>query len=81
MDFSKLLVTRERILLGLSPLLDESEFTAEAHMDLIEEILIRFEKSLENVICITGDNCATNAKIARLAKVPLVGMSVSDISS
>jgi hypothetical protein len=44
----------------------------------MEEILIRFEKSLENVICITGDNCATNAKIARLVKVPLVGMSVSD---
>jgi len=44
-------------------------------VDLIEEILIRFEKSLENVICIIGDNCATNAKIARLVKVPLVGCS------
>lgn len=65
---------RERILLGFSPLLDETEYTAANHIELIEEILGRFGKNINNVVCLVGDNCATNISIAKQTGVPLIGI-------
>jgi hypothetical protein len=64
----------ERVLLGFSPLLDESDFSASNHIELVEEILERFGKKIENVICFVGDNCATNIAIAKECNIPIVGM-------
>ncbi len=66
--------TNERVLLGFSPLLDETEFTADNHLELIEEILERFGKGLKNVVCFVADNCATNVSIAKKAVIPLIGI-------
>lgn len=64
----------ERVLLGFSLLLDETEYTADNYKDLIEEILERFGKSLENVLCFVGDNCSTNVtSLAKKTGIPLIG--------
>ena len=57
-------------------MLDETEFSASNHIDLMEEILERFGKSLANVVCFVGDNCATNIAIGKECEIPLVGMVI-----
>jgi hypothetical protein len=56
-------------------MLDETEFTAQNHLELLEDILARYGKSVQNVLCLIGDNCATNVALAHLAGVPLIGMN------
>ena len=56
----------EKVLLGFSPLDDEEALNAENHVDFIKFVLGVFDKSMDNVVCLTGDNCATNLKIAKL---------------
>lgn len=57
-------------------MLDETEFTATNHIELIEEILERFEKKLTNVVCFVGDNCATNIAIAKGCETPIIGIII-----
>lgn len=60
--------------MAFSPLFDESDFTAESHYDFITNVLENiFQKSWNNVVCLSGDNCATNKALANLAGKPLVG--------
>jgi hypothetical protein len=61
-------------LLAFSPLFDESDFTAESHYEFMTNVLENvFEKSWDNVVCLSGDNCSTNKALATLAGKPLVG--------
>jgi hypothetical protein len=59
--------------LGFSPLLDETEYTAERHAELIDYVLRVFHKTRESLICIVGDNCAVNKALADVLDVPLIG--------
>lgn len=56
----------ERVLLGFSPLGEEEALDAENHLRYITFVLGLFNKSLNNVVSITGDNAAVNLKLAKL---------------
>ena len=49
------------------------DFTAESHKNFLEYVLGVFDKTLDNVICLIGDNCSTNKLCADLCSLPLVG--------
>jgi hypothetical protein len=53
--------------------LDETEYTAQRHAELIEYVLRVFQKSTANLICIVGDNCNVNKALADILGVPLIG--------
>jgi hypothetical protein len=63
----------QKILLAFSPLLEESDMGAENHKELICFVLGIFGKDLSNVICIVGDNCNLNKRLADICGAPLVG--------
>jgi ABC-type antimicrobial peptide transport system permease subunit len=61
-------------LLGFSPMLEgDFDMTSQSHMNLLEHILGVFNRTLENVLCLVGDNCAVNTHLADLCGLPLVG--------
>ena len=59
-------------LLSISPLLDETNFTATNHGNFIRSTLELFELDEENLFRIIGDNCKTNKLRADLMFVPLL---------
>ncbi|EGZ13114.1 hypothetical protein PHYSODRAFT_407182, partial [Phytophthora sojae] len=59
-------------LLGLSPLTDGSQ-TADAHVEMFKKVLEVYNKTLDMVGFLVGDNCNTNLSIATKMGVPLVG--------
>jgi len=63
----------EKVLIGFSPLEDETNQTAHNHCDLIRFVLNVFGKSVSNVIALTGDNCNTNKAIANQLGVGFIG--------
>jgi len=63
----------KKVLLGFTPLLDETNQTAENHCELIEFVLNVFGKSTSNIIALCGDNCNTNKAIANKLEVGFVG--------
>ena len=63
----------ETALLAFSTFHDESSFKAVDHKSLLETTLAIFGKSLTNVVCLVGDNCAVNQKLATDCGLPLVG--------
>ncbi|KAH9105198.1 hypothetical protein AeMF1_018909 [Aphanomyces euteiches] len=62
-------------LLAFSPLPDEADFSADQHIQFIIDTLDVFKKSLDNIVCISGDTCSVNQAIARRIGVPLIGCS------
>jgi hypothetical protein len=50
-----------------------ANFGAEAHMDYIVNTLEHYNKTIEQVDFIVGDNCSTNGALADLMRVPIVG--------
>ncbi|GMF48796.1 unnamed protein product [Phytophthora fragariaefolia] len=58
-------------LLGLSPLTDSSQ-TADAHAEMFTNVLEVYNKTLDMVGFLVGDNCNTNLSIATKMGVPLV---------
>ncbi len=64
----------EKVLLAFQPLLDESDFSAQSHKDLIDIIITSFGKDFSNVVCLIGDNCPVNICTAKLCIVPFIGI-------
>ena len=60
-------------LLGLSPMMSETFFTAADHIELIQYVLNVFNKSLTNVVVIIGDDAEVNKSRANLWGIPLIG--------
>lgn len=52
---------------------DEPTFNAEKFMNVIQQQLEFYGKSFDNVVCITGDNCSVNKRLADLINKPMVG--------
>lgn len=60
-------------LLAFSPMGEETGFTAQVHKDFLEWVLSVYRKSLENIVCIIGDNCETNKALSNFCGKPFVG--------
>ena len=56
----------ESALLAFSPMLSETDFSAVEHKKIIEFVLSVFDKTIENVVAITGDNCQMNKRLATI---------------
>ncbi len=69
---------KEKILLSFT-LLDKDEnedymtFDAEKFRSTTEGVLEFYNKTFDNVVCITGDNCSVNKAFADLIQKPMVG--------
>lgn len=63
----------KRFLLACSPLLNEEDYSAASHIEYLESTLAWFDKTMDNVEAISGDNCSTNKLIATTLKIPLIG--------
>jgi len=64
---------KRTILLSFGTLLDESNWTSANYADTVIALLESMNKSIENVICLVGDNCATNRSLSNLLGLPLIG--------
>ena len=60
-------------LLAFAPLVDETNFTADNHMNFIKATLEWFSIPLERLFCLIRDNCSTNKATANRLGVPLLG--------
>ena len=67
--------TGEEYLLAMSPLFDETNFTAENYRDFIVGTLVDNGADLTQLLFISGDNVNTNKKLAELLSTYLVGCS------
>lgn len=63
----------QNILLCFTNLIDESNWNATNYAETIMNVLSTFNRSLGNVVCLIGDNCNTNKKLATILKLPLIG--------
>ncbi|ETO99522.1 hypothetical protein F441_23063 [Phytophthora nicotianae CJ01A1] len=57
----------------LSILMAEDGQSADAHIEMIDNVLGVYEKNREMLRFVVGDNCPTNKAIATRLKVPLIG--------
>ena len=64
---------RKKVMLAMDTLLDETNQNAANHVEFLVDVLQSYNKSLENVLFICGDNCNTNKNIADRLHVPLIG--------
>lgn len=64
----------EKVLLAFTTIGEEDNFSAESHQDALMSVLEIFGKNMSNVVCLVGDNCATNVALARLCDIPLIGI-------
>ena len=71
--FNDLEFKKRTILLSFGTLLDESNWTSANYADTVIALLESMNKSIENVICLVGDNCATNRSLSNLLGLPLIG--------
>jgi hypothetical protein len=65
----------KKVLLSFSPMGEEDSLDAMQHIQHLEYLLRFYGKWWENVSALIGDNCATNIRIASLAKCYFVGCS------
>lgn len=65
---------RREILLAFSPLLDESDLTADSVRSFLKFILENvYGKGLSNVTFLVADNATVNKRLADLLNIPLIG--------
>lgn len=64
---------KRTILLSFGNLLDESNWSANNYADTIVTLLGSLNKSIDNVVCLVGDNCATNRSLSNILELPLIG--------
>lgn len=64
---------KETVLLSISPLFDETNSEAPNISSWIVDKLGEYDKNLDNVLYLVGDNENTNPAVANLMKVPFLG--------
>lgn len=52
------------VLLSCSPLLNESDLSADEHIKYMEETLSLYGKKLSNIVCFIDDNCSVNKHLS-----------------
>ena len=60
-------------LLAFSPLIDESSYTADSHIEFLEFVLKVYDKSIQNVKFLVCDNENLNKSISRKLNIPMIG--------
>ena len=63
----------KRVLLAFSPLLDETRMDADEHFNFIDYHLGLFDKTTDNIVSLTGDNCSNNKALANKLSCYFVG--------
>ena len=66
----------QTLLIAFLALFDETEFFASSQVEFFDFTLVVFNRTLSDVLFITGDNCTTNLKIAKLINVPIIGCAI-----
>lgn len=56
----------QMILIAFSSLEEDDKHDANSHYSFFTFVLSIYKKSFKNVACVTGDNCATNLRLAKL---------------
>jgi len=64
---------QQKILLGMSTLSNDTNQTADNHIETFAELLELYGRSTDDVLFIVADNCSTNIAIADRLGVPLIG--------
>lgn len=62
-----------KILLGFSPFENEADLSADQHAEYLNTLLPYFNRTMEDVLYLVGDNCAVNQKLAKDLNVPMIG--------
>lgn len=62
-----------KYLVAFAPLLDETSLDAVTHKAFLESILDFYKLPQSKLICIIGDNCNLNKRLATIMEIPLVG--------
>lgn len=70
----------ESYLIGFAPLLEEDDFSSEAHFDFIACALDQYGKNWEHVAFIVTDNENLNKAMSNLAGVPMIGCASHRLS-
>ncbi|RLN75737.1 hypothetical protein BBJ28_00007540 [Nothophytophthora sp. Chile5] len=61
------------VLLGCSPPLDEKQYTAAEHYELLEYVLSLYGRSISSPSVLIGDSCSTNKALADMMGIPIIG--------
>ena len=75
MPINKNLGTKEahRALIPFSPLIDETDFSAQSQVDFLIATLNVFRKTENDLEFLVGDNCSTNLRNAEFLNLPIIG--------
>lgn len=71
--FFAVLPNRERILMAIEPFPDETNHSADNHVNLFITVLANFGLTTDNIICFVADNAYVNASIGEKLKLPVIG--------
>lgn len=63
----------KKLLLAFSPFEDETSQNSDQHIQFCNFVLTLYNKTLDNVVALIGDNCSTNKAFARKADRKFVG--------
>eukprot|EP00171_Calliarthron_tuberculosum_P021734 IDg21734t1 len=61
------------ILLGFSPFNNETNLSAEEHKRYLVTLLKSYNRDLNSVSFLVGDNCRTNRKVSEITEIPMLG--------
>jgi len=64
---------RQQVLLAMQPLFDETNQTAANHVEYITGVVQHYNRNVDDILFLCGDNCNTNKRIALDMHVPLIG--------
>ena len=65
----------KQTMLSMKPLLADGVHGMRAvdHIEHLEKVLESYGKTMDNILCLVGDNCSVNKSMARILDVPLIG--------
>lgn len=63
----------KKVLLNMAPLIVNTNQNAQNHLESIKMVLSYYNKKIDDIICMVGDNCRTNLSLSIISKVPFVG--------
>jgi hypothetical protein len=61
------------ILLGFSPFEQEGDLSADQHAVYLEGLLPYYNRIMDDIIYLCGDNCSVNRKLSNDLEIPLIG--------
>jgi len=62
----------KKVLISIAEL-DATDFSAESHKNYFVNVLAYYNRNLDDILFLVGDNCPTNIAIANNCKIPFIG--------